>query len=116
MAGYALAGRQFAGTVPEFLEIQFVWGDALVGHVHSLVVVSVGEEPKPAKCAGATVKSRICGKYEVAVGGSRNGVEVADMGVSQGKNGANTASSMSVVDIKKLSRSGRYQALMLAQS
>jgi hypothetical protein len=33
-------------------------------------------------------------------------VEVADMGVSQGKNGANTASSMSVVDIKKLSRSG----------
>jgi|UPI0002D32A65 hypothetical protein len=38
------------------------------------------------------------------------------MGVSQGKNGANTASSMSVVDIKKLSRSGRYQALMLAQS
>ena len=73
MAGYALAGRQFAGTVPEFLEIQFVWGDALVGHVHSLVVVSVGEEPKPAKCAGATVKSRICGKYEVAVGGSRNG-------------------------------------------
>ena len=32
VAGDALAGGQFAGAVPEFLEVQFVWGDALVGH------------------------------------------------------------------------------------